>query len=233
MTDTLTEVQTFIDLGPFAAAHTAAPSDPFGAGRRLLPLREAPVEVGTVRLDPGSGHAPAADGDTFVVVTEGAVELSGLRLTVAESCVVPAGTAFDWTAAAATTLVFMRYTGGTGPAGVVAIENDAPLTPSGAPLAELLVGPTPSCRNHTAFTSADGEFMCGTWDSTPYHRTAMDYRHFELMVLLKGSVTFVDGAGRSGTFSQGDVFLVEQGARCSWESREDVAKIYAIYRPKG
>ncbi|MBP7338304.1 MAG: DUF861 domain-containing protein [Niveispirillum sp.] len=73
--------------------------------------------------------------------------------------------------------------------------------------------------------------MAGTWDSTPYHRRAMRYRHFELMLLLQGSVTFVDGTGREGTFRKGDIFLVEQGADCSWESREQVAKIYAIHRP--
>ena len=59
----------------------------------------------------------------------------------------------------------------------------------------------------------------------------MPYRHFELMHLLAGSVTFVDGAGRSGTFRKGDSFLIEQHAQCSWESREHAAKIFAIYRP--
>jgi uncharacterized cupin superfamily protein len=44
-------------------------------------------------------------------------------------------------------------------------------------------------------------------------------------------VTFVDETGRAGTFAQGDIFLVEQGATCSWESREQVAKVYVIYRP--
>ena len=34
-------------------------------------------------------------------------------------------------------------------AGVVPIDETAPLEPSNAPLAELLVGPKPSCRNHT------------------------------------------------------------------------------------
>jgi uncharacterized cupin superfamily protein len=59
----------------------------------------------------------------------------------------------------------------------------------------------------------------------------MLFRHYELMHLLEGSVTFVDETGRSGTFSRGDIFIIEQNARCSWESREKVAKVYAIYRP--
>ncbi len=59
----------------------------------------------------------------------------------------------------------------------------------------------------------------------------MRYRHYELMHLLAGTVTFVDDAAREGTFSTGDIFLVEQGAECSWDSRVDVKKVYAIYRP--
>jgi uncharacterized cupin superfamily protein len=59
----------------------------------------------------------------------------------------------------------------------------------------------------------------------------MRYRHYELMHLLDGAVTFVDEAGRTATFTAGDIFLVEQGAECSWESKTFVKKVYAIYRP--
>lgn len=111
------------------------------------------------------------------------------------------------------------------------IDIAAELTPSGAPLAELLVGQTPTCRNLTSFRSVDGEFTCGVGDSTPYHRLPMRYAHFELMYLLQGKVTFADEIGRSHTFGKGDIFLVEQGASCSWDSREHVAKVYAIYSP--
>lgn len=45
------------------------------------------------------------------------------------------------------------------------------------------------------------------------------------------SIRFEDKAGCSGTFIKGDIFLVEQHARCSWESREHVKKVYAIFRP--
>jgi uncharacterized cupin superfamily protein len=59
----------------------------------------------------------------------------------------------------------------------------------------------------------------------------MLYRHYELMHLLTGAVEFEDGAGRAATFEQGDIFLIEQGADCSWRSEVDVKKVYAIYRP--
>jgi len=233
----LTAYPTFIDLKEFVArARFEASGDPFGADRVTLPLRDAPVEITAIRLEAGSGSARVLPGDTFVVVVEGEVELASggrsVRLSQAEAAVVSSGGDLVWSASGQTTLLAMRYTAGQGSApGITPIDLAATLEPSGAPLAELLVGETPACRNHTDFRSADGVFTCGVWDSTPYHRLSMPYRHFELMVLLRGSVTFVDEADRSRTFDKGDIFLIEQGAQCSWDSREDVAKIYAIYRP--
>jgi uncharacterized cupin superfamily protein len=59
----------------------------------------------------------------------------------------------------------------------------------------------------------------------------MTFRHFELMRLLEGEVTFTDQRGRSGTFGTGDVVLFVQGGAASWESRSHVKKIYSTYRP--
>lgn len=224
---------SFIDLRAFAAQQPlTAGNDPFGADRRLLPLRGGPVEVGVIALPAGSGEAQAMPGDCWIIAADGTVSLDATVLQPGESCVIGGGTAFAWSAESPATLIFMRHlSGAADAAGIARIDAAAELTPSNPPLAELLVGETPACRNHTTFRSADGEFTCGVWDSTPYHRLSMPYRHFELMYLLQGSVTFVDGAGREGTFGRGDIFLVEQGAECSWDSREQVAKIYAIYRP--
>jgi uncharacterized cupin superfamily protein len=69
----------------------------------------------------------------------------------------------------------------------LAIDEAAELAPSNPPLPELLIGPTPSCRKHTDYASANGEFTCGTWDSTPYNRLPMPYPHIELMHLLEGA----------------------------------------------
>lgn len=228
---------TFIDLRAFAAAQDApAREDPFGTGRRLVPLRGGPVEAGSIRLAVGSGTALPASGDCWMIVADGmvAITANGTKTghIAGDSWVAPAGTAFEWKTDAAATIIFMRYSKGAGsPAAMVPIDTGAKLVPSGAPLAELLLGETPSCRNLTSFKSVDGEFTCGVWDSTPYHRLPMRYGHFELMYLLQGEVTFVDESGRSRTFAQGDIFLVEQGASCSWESRDHVAKVYAIFRP--
>ncbi len=235
MTMTMTDLPTFIDLRSFAAGAEFS-ADPFGAGRHLLPLRDAPVEVGAIALAAGAGTSAALAGDWWLVAAEGTVTLNAAGvdtlLTGEHSCVVPDGTAFSWKSDSGARLIYLRYCRGAGSAAeITAIDPKVALAPSGTPLAELLIGPTPSCRNHTTYRSTDGDFTCGIWDSTPYHRKAMRYAHFELMVLLEGCVTFVDEVGRTATFGKTDIFLVEQGASCSWESRTDVSKIYAIFRP--
>jgi uncharacterized cupin superfamily protein len=98
-------------------------------------------------------------------------------------------------------------------------------------VAATLVGPTPNCRNHSDFRSANGEFVCGVWDSTPYHRSPMVFRHYELMHLLEGAVTLEDVAGHTNTFSKGDILLMVLGSTCSWRSECHVTKVYATFRP--
>jgi len=234
---------SFVDLRQFARdpsqgkAMAAPPgADRFVAGRRCLDWAPGPVTAGVIALGAGAGAVPSMPADEFIIVDEGSVTLTCpdavLTLAAGESAVIQQGAAFSWSADSPASLIFVRYNGSQpGERAIVPIKQDPQLEPSGAPLAELLLTPTPACRNYTDYRSADGEFMCGTWDSTRYHRRAMPYRHFELMYLLQGSVTFVDETGRAGTFAQGAIFLIEQGATCSWESREHVAKVYVIYRP--
>lgn len=234
---TAIDCPSFIDLRAFAADAAAdIGPDPFGDDRCLLPLRENSVEAGSIHVAAGTGTVTAATGDCWMILADGAITLSidgqAREHKAGDSWVVAAGTAFDWAAAAPATIIFLRYLAGSdSPTGIVPIDTDAQLAPSGSPLADLLIGDTPSCRNFNSFRSVDGVFTCGVWDSTPYHRLPMRYGHFELMYLLQGQVTFVDEIGRSRTFAQDDIFLVERGASCSWESREHVAKVFAIYRP--
>jgi uncharacterized cupin superfamily protein len=195
------------------------------------------VSVETVALAAGEAGEVLLTADEFVLVVEGAIcfrqAARELRLEAGQAGVMVRGKRVEWAAKAATELVIMRCTaaGGAGADEPVSIDVDAPLSPSNPPLAELLIGPTPACRNHSDYRSASGEFVCGTWDSTPYHRRLMNFRHFELMRLLEGEVTFVDQDGRTGRFGAGDVVLFVQGGGCSWESRTHVKKIYATYRP--
>ena len=224
-------VRSFVDLRTFAVA---APTGALCDAGRILPASAGPVTISAIDLV-GEGHVEALAADLFVFVLAGALHVAGQGIGANRSAVLPRGSAFDWRAEDGTVVIRIACADAGASAGGVAapvlIDESAPLLPSGAPLAELLVGPTPSCRNHTDFLSPSGEFICGTWDSTPYHRLPMRYRHYELMYLIDGSVTFEDETGRTAAYTAGDVFLVEQGAQCSWRSTAHVKKVYAIYRP--
>jgi uncharacterized cupin superfamily protein len=236
-------VRSFVDLREFASdkrqgieAIISADESRYLASRRLLDWSSGAVSAGVITLDAGCGVVPPQPVDEFIIVARGEITLTeserALTLGPGDSAVLAHGAAFSWSAKGVVSIIFLRYHGSQyGEGKIVPIEHAPQLAPSGSPAVELLLTPTPQCRNQTDYQSSDGTFTCGTWDSTPYHRVAMLYRHCELMHLLEGSVTLVDETGRSATFSRGDIFLVEQGARCSWESLEHVAKVYAIYRP--
>lgn len=232
-----------IDLRQFAREAVVAPAsqddgraDAFLANRTPLTIPPGPVEIGAIRLEAGTGSVSGLPADEFIILCDGSLTLNrqdqSLELANSASAVLSAGADFDWHCPAPATLLYIRYKGeSAGEGRLIAIDEAAALEPSGTPLAELLVGPTPACRNHTDYRSVDEEFMCGTWDSTPYHRRAMESRQYELMHLLAGAVTVVEQNGTTRTFTQGDICLVEKGVEWSWESRENVKKVYAIYRP--
>ncbi|HEY0650124.1 cupin domain-containing protein [Phenylobacterium sp.] len=211
--------------------------DGYFPDRRRLPLPEGPITLEIAQVQRGDSGRTRLPGDQFVLVLEGDITLeqSGVQcaLTAGEAGVVVRERPLDWRSDRGGKLVLMRYTGGGGAGadGPVRIDQGAPLAPSNPPAPDVLIGPTPACRNHTDYRSGSGELVCGTWDSTPYKRRLITFRHYELMRLLEGSVTFVDAAGREGTFGAGDVVLFEQGGGASWESREYVKKIYCTYRP--
>jgi uncharacterized cupin superfamily protein len=235
---------SFVDLRRFArdprqgvTVAASAGVDSFLSSRRVLDWVPGPVTAGVITLDAGSGTVQSLPADEFVIVDAGSLTLTqqGTNLTLGpnQSAVLKHGAAFAWSAPGPVSLIFVRYNGSRPDDGaIVPIQENPEMGPSaGGPAAELLLTPAPVCRNHTDYRSADGEFTCGIWDSTPYTRRPMFFRHIELMFLLEGSVTFVDERGRSGTFSRGDIFLIEQGASCSWQNLEHVAKLYVIYRP--
>jgi uncharacterized cupin superfamily protein len=231
----------FVDVGGFAerCRDVSAPAkdDAFVANRTWLDLPPGAVSIAAGRVEAGAGEIPALPGDECVFVRAGRLTLAHgertFELAAGEQVVIPRGVPLRWSSTDGARFVAFRCVGGGG-ASVeepVHVDTDAPLAPSNPPLAELLIGPTPQCRSHADYRSSSGELVCGTWDSTPYHRHPMTFRHYELMHLLAGRVTFVDVDGPSGTFGAGDLVLFVMGGACAWESRDYVKKAYAYYRP--
>lgn len=226
------QVRGIIDIRAYATRVT--PTRDWLTGRATPVFTDDAATV-TAIAPVGEGRVAALRADEFFIVLSGEVGIETARgVTAVEagrSAVLPSGFGFHWRAAEGTVAVIVACPAGSGTApDVVPIEEAAPLQASNPPLAELLVGPTPSCRNHTDYRSATGEFICGTWDSTPYHRRPMLFRHIELMHLLEGSVTFQDDSG-SATFSAGDILLAARGAESAWISEVHVKKVYATHRP--
>lgn len=225
-------VRGVIDLRTYASK--AAPARDWLTGRGVPAFADGLASVVSLALV-GEGRVQALPTDEFLIVISGTLTLESKRgvtvINTGRSAVLPAGLSFGWRAAAGTIAIIVACPTATATAeDVVLIDESAPLQPSNPPAADLLVGPTPSCRNHSDYRSTNGEFVCGTWDSTPYHRRPMLYRHIELMHLLEGSVTFEDATG-SVTFGKGDIFLAMRGAECAWISHVHVKKVYAIHRP--
>jgi uncharacterized cupin superfamily protein len=229
------KVGAVVDVRSYAAG--TEPSTDWLNGRAAPAFADAAARVEAIALR-GEGRVEKLATDEFVLVLEGQLEIESDTVTLTmgpgTGGALPIGTSFTWRASK--DLLAISYTAPTAAPGSatapVLIDLDAPLTLSSPPLAENLIGPTPTCRNHTDYLSANSEFVCGTWDSTPYHRRQIPYRQVELMFLLEGRVSFEDKGGRV-TFAAGDACLFVRGEGCAWISDEHVKKIYATQRPVG
>lgn len=226
-------VGAVVDMRAYAAG--TAPSTDWFAGRKAPAFADDTAQVSAFALR-GQGRVESLATDEFVLVLAGRLDIeSGAHsLTVLpdNGAVLPVESDFRWRASDdLLAIVYSAPTQGQGSATApVAIDLDAAMTPSSPPATENLLGPVPSCRNHSDYLSANGEFVCGIWDSTPYHRRQIPYRQVELMLLLEGEVSFSDRAG-SVTFGKGDVCMFVRGEGCAWLSETYVKKIYATQRP--
>ena len=204
-------------------------------GRQRLALPNGPVTVESVTLASGRSGEAVLPGDEFVLVVSGTVRFSqkgrDFEIGSGEAAVFLRDHPLAWSANEPAELIVMRCTADRSGEEPVKIDTSATLSPSSPPLADVLLGPTPTCRSHSDYRSASGEFACGTWDSTPYRRRLMTFRHFELMQILEGDVTFADQHGRTGSFGKGDIILFVQNGSASWESHAHVKKIFSTYRP--
>ena len=227
------KVAAVIDVRAYAAS--AQPTSDWLNGRAAPAFADEKAQVTAIALR-GEGRVDALSVDESVLVLEGRLEIesSAGAFTVerGNTGMLPVGSSFSWRAS--DDLLAVIYSAPTQGVGTKSapflIDLDGPLSPSNPPALENLLGPVPTCRSHNDYVSANKEFACGTWDSTPYHRRQIPYRQVELMYLLEGKVTFSDETG-SVSFSAGEVCLFVRGDGCAWLSEEHVKKIFSIQRP--
>lgn len=226
-------VDAVVDIRAYAAG--TSPSNHWLDDRKAPAFADADAQVAAIALR-GEGQVESLPTDEFVLVLEGRLEIVSdtgtLAMEPVTGGVLPLGSSFRWRASDdLLAIIYAAPTGSSGSAtGPLLIDEDALLAPSSPPLAENLIGPTPTCRAHSDYLSQNGEFACGIWDSTPYHRRQIPYRQVELMYLLEGGATFTNDQG-SVSFSAGDACLFVRGDGCAWLSDEYVKKIYATQRP--
>jgi uncharacterized cupin superfamily protein len=227
------KVGAVVDMRAYAAG--TAPSNDWFEGRAEPAFADAKVQVAAFALR-GEGQVEALPTDECVLVLAGRLEIESdagaLVIEAENAAALPVGTSFRWRASDdLLAIVYAASTDAPGtPAVPVLIDKNAPLSPSNPPPPENLLSPTPTCRGNSDYVSANKEFACGTWDSTPYRRRQIPYRQVELMLLMEGKATFSDDRG-SVTFKKGDVFMFVRGEGCEWLSEEYVKKIFVIQRP--
>jgi len=227
------KVSAVVDVRAYAAG--TAPSADWLAGRATPAFSDEAAQVASLALR-GEGEVASLPTDEFVLVLAGQLEIESehgpLLLRPDDSGVIPFGTSFRWRASEdMLAVVYAAPTNRSGSATTpLMIDKNASLGPSNPPALDNLLGEVPTCRGFSDYTSANAEFACGTWDSTPYHRRQIPYRQVELMLLLAGKVTFSD-QNASVTFSTGDVCMFVRGNGCEWLSEEYVKKVFATQRP--
>lgn len=213
-------------------------ADPFAAGRSLAWSGPDAMAAGTVALSGTVESASFPHVETLVVLAGSlrlvVAEQPALDLGVGAAAVIARGTALRVEAAPGTRFAFCTAQGETtAKPGVHLLAADAPLSPSAAPAAEVLIGPTPACRSFNAFTDEAARYRAGTWDSTPYRRISRPHRVNELMHIIAGSVDLTGADGSVTRASAGDCVFVPHGVPCAWDSQVHVAKFYVVQEVAG
>lgn len=214
--------------------------DPFAHCRTLLWSGELAMAVGHVVWSGGAIETPAYPFTELLIVESGVLtlaltgnqeEVNELTVEPGQAAVLPRGRAVTVAADAPVTWSFCaaRAAEGTAaaPAGI-AVDPASALAPSAAPPAEVLLGPTPSCRSLTQFADAETDLRIGVWDSTPYDRRTVPHRMNELMHILEGTVELTAADGVVLRASVGDTLFIPRGMPCAWTSTVTVRKIFAV-----
>ena len=107
--------------------------------------------------------------------------------------------------------------------------GDIKLEPCSVVPPEAVIDGTPVEQGATISESADGDFIIGVWESTPYAEAFDAYPGDEFCQVLSGKVTLTDDAGNASTFVAGDSYFVPKGFKGTFRVDETMRKYYALY----
>jgi len=111
--------------------------------------------------------------------------------------------------------------------GIIRFDRHQAEVESGRPDRVLAGDPATTTHNH--YTSADGRFFAGTWESSA-GKWAVHYTENEFVHMLAGEAILTGEDGRAQHVRAGDSFVVPAGFTGTWESLGKVKKLYAIYQ---
>jgi len=219
----------------------------------------APVQRGLTWLDvPGYGLSAGIwdctaqtstpfvqSSHEFMLLLEGEVtivEASGsTTFRAGDALVLPQGLRCQWVQPGYVRKFWMTFedaaldvTDGSAATGLHAILVDpgAMLTPSPPPPVSVLASAAPVQHAFEAFTDPSGQFSVGVWDTTAYHRTPAPMDRWELMHILEGEASLVDGSGIAVPLSAGDTILAPLAAATAWNGTGYLKKIYCLFTPR-
>jgi hypothetical protein len=96
------------------------------------------------------------------------------------------------------------------------------------PPAERILSGDPVQTVWELFTSEDGRFHSGVWESKPGKWRCI-FTESEFCHILSGVLVVVGDDGQTATYRAGDAFLSPAGFTGTWEVVETVRKQYAFY----
>ncbi len=83
-------------------------------------------------------------------------------------------------------------------------------------------------REREIFTSPDGAFTCGVWEREP-DTWSFERPYDEVAYILEGDADIETDDGRKLRLGPGDILVTPNGSKGTWQIRETLAKVYAIY----
>ncbi len=86
-------------------------------------------------------------------------------------------------------------------------------------------------ETHNHYTDPTEQFFAGIWHSSVGAKT-INYTEEEVCVILEGRVRLSDLNGNAKEFGAGSTFVLPAGFKGTWETLEDVKKIYVIWQSK-
>jgi len=110
-------------------------------------------------------------------------------------------------------------------------ESTNGLEPCSFVPAEAVIDGKPIELGASFCSSSDQKFHVGVWQSTAYAEDLGEagYPADEFCVVLSGSASLTDEAGKSEVFSAGDCYFVPKGFKGSFRVIETMRKYYVIY----